>query len=341
MFMGGESYQIGRIDEHMSQPDGLMKQDVQLVHYLLGFCPKTRRTVWTKTVSWTTKWPPDCAASKTTSSTRTVMGTLDQITRQRFRSVLPQIAAPPHESEVRPPLSDPRRSRRAGAECAHRGRRCSRSNRVRRFPLHLWISKPGSSVHQSRLRWPLVTAAASFLIGVRLLVNDVRFREGLNQARREGTVQDRAQRSGDTAARRSGNENAHTAEALEELAEWDLPNRCLQTRRARRRGARPAESARRSSSRKLARSDNRRRSGYRRVPAASASNCASNRTISRGIRPSSSSPPATTSCGAASRSTVDPMPAATCRSPFLPASWRRSTTCSSSLASIATAMKQR
>jgi hypothetical protein len=60
-----------------------------------------------------------------------------------------------------------------------------------------------------------VTAAASFLLACGLLVNDVRLRDGLNQARREGVSQDHRGEMMTRPLDEARNENAQVAEALE------------------------------------------------------------------------------------------------------------------------------
>jgi hypothetical protein len=145
------------------------------------------------------------------------MGTLDQHTRDHFEAFY---------------LKSPRR--RARVDFARRfltvvdhastpsappaAITCSRSERVRRLPAHQETSKPSSTVHQSRVRWPLLTAAASFLLVCGLLVNDGRWREGLNQTLRGGAAQDRGAEGVTRPLDDARHENAPVAESLERAA---------------------------------------------------------------------------------------------------------------------------
>src|SRR5580765_1710962 len=158
----------------MSEPNGLMEQDLQLVHYLLGLLPEQEMDRLDEDSIVDDKVAARLCGVEEDLVDAYVMGTLDQTTREHFEASY---------------LKSPRR--RAKVKFARRfltvvdrassapsvpptAVACSRSNRVRRFPLHLGTSKPDSNVHQSRSRWPLMTAAASFLLACGLLVNDVR-----------------------------------------------------------------------------------------------------------------------------------------------------------------------
>ena len=174
----------------MSQPDGLMAQDLQLVHYLLGLLPEKETDRLDEASIVNDEVAARLCGVEDDLVDAYVMGTLDQATREHFEASY--LKSPRRRTKVkfaRRFLTVVDRASSAPSVPAT-AVAYSPSNRVRRFPLRLWISKPGTSVHQSRVRWPLVTAVASFLLACGLLVNDVRFRDGLNQVELEGTVQD-------------------------------------------------------------------------------------------------------------------------------------------------------
>lgn len=199
----------------MSQPDGLMAQDLQLVHYLLGLLPENETDRLDEDSIVDDEVAARLCGVEDDLVDAYVMGTLDQTTRQHFE--MSYLKSPRRRTKVTfarrfLTVVDRASSTPSAPPTAVA---CSPSNRVRRFPLDLGTSKPGPSVHQSRVRWPLMTAAASFLLACGLLMNDVRLREGLNQARREGAMQDHRGEVTTRPLDEARNENAQSAEALE------------------------------------------------------------------------------------------------------------------------------
>ena len=199
----------------MSQPDGLMAQDLQLVHYLLGLLPEKETDRLDEASIVNDEVAARLCGVEDDLVDAYVMGTLDQATREHFEASY--LKSPRRRTKVkfaRRFLAVVDRASSAPSVPAT-AVAYSPSNRVRRFPLRLWISQPGSSVHQSRVRWPLVTAAASFLLACGLLVNDVRFGDGLNQVQLEGTVQDQRSDATTGPLDEARHENARGAETLE------------------------------------------------------------------------------------------------------------------------------
>jgi hypothetical protein len=199
----------------MSQPDGLMEQDLQLVHYLLGLLPEREADRLDEDSIVDDEVAARLCSVEDDLVDAYVMGTLDQTIREHFEASY--LKSPRRRTKVkfaRRFLTVVDRASSAPS-VPPTAVACSPSNRVHRFPLHLGTSKPDSSVHQSRVRWPFMTAAASFLLACGLLVNDVRLRDGLNQARREGAVQDPRGEVMTRPLDQARNENAHIAEALE------------------------------------------------------------------------------------------------------------------------------
>jgi hypothetical protein len=198
----------------MSQPDGLMQRDQQLVHYLLGLLPENETDLLDEDSIVDDEVAARLCGVEHDLVDAYVMGTLDQITRQHFEASY--LKSPRRRTKVkfaRRFLTVVDRASSAPSE-PPTAVAYSRSNGIRQFRLHLWTSKPGSSVHQSRVGWPLVAAAASFLLACGLLVNGVRLRGGLNQAR-QGTVQDQRGEAMTRAVDQARNENAPIAGALE------------------------------------------------------------------------------------------------------------------------------
>jgi hypothetical protein len=192
-----------------------MEQDLQLVHYLLGLLPEEETDRLDEDSIVDDEVAARLCGVEDDLVDAYVMGRLDQTTRQHFEASY--LKSPRRRTKVkfaRRFLSVVDRASSAPSE-PPTAVADSRSDRVHRFPLHLWTSKPGSSVHQSRVRWPLVTAAASFLLACGLLVNDVRLRDSLNLARRESAAQDHRGEVMTRPPDEARNENAHVAEALE------------------------------------------------------------------------------------------------------------------------------
>jgi hypothetical protein len=198
----------------MSQPNELTEHDQQLVHYLLGLLPENEADRLDEASIVDDEVAARLSSVEDDLVDAYVMGTLDQNIclqfeanyfksprrrakvnfARRFLTVVDRVSAP-----TTPPTAIA----------------SSPTDRIGRFPPHLEIRKPGSSVHQSRIGWPLLTAAASFLLACGLLVNDVRLREGLNEAQRQGVAPDRRAETLTRQLEESRTENAQTAEALE------------------------------------------------------------------------------------------------------------------------------
>lgn len=192
-----------------------MEQDLQLVHYLLGLLPEREMDRLDEDSIVDDEVAARLCGVEDDLVDAYVMGTLDQTVREHFEASY--LKSPRRRTKVkfaRRFLTVVDRASSAPS-VPPTAVACSPSNRIRRFPLHLGTSKPGSNVHQSRVRWPLMTAAASFLLAFGLLVNDVRLRDGLNQARREGTVQDQRGEVMPGPLDEARNENARMAKALE------------------------------------------------------------------------------------------------------------------------------
>src|SRR6476619_897904 len=123
----------------MSQPDGLLKQDEQLVHYLLGLLPENEADRLDENSIVDDEVAARLCGVEDDLVDAYVMGTLDQITRQHFEGSY--LKSPRRRTKVKfarrfLTLVD----RAAPAPSAPNAVASSRSNRVRRFPLHLWIS---------------------------------------------------------------------------------------------------------------------------------------------------------------------------------------------------------
>ena len=209
----------------MSQPNELMEHDLELVHYLLGLLPEKEADrldeasiVDDEVAARLCRVEDDLVDAYAT-------GTLDQCIRDHFESFY--LKSPRRRAKVnfaRRFLTVVDRASLPSAPPA--AITCSRSDRVRRFPVHQLTSTPSSNVHRSRISWPLLTAAASFLLACGLLVNDVRLREALNQAQRQGGPQDHR---AEVPARQPGearNENGQVAEPFERdrVASSDPPS---------------------------------------------------------------------------------------------------------------------
>ena len=199
----------------MSQPDGLMERDQQLVHYLLGLLPENETDLLDEDSIVDDDVAARLCGVEHDLVDAYVMGTLDPITRQHFEASY--FKSPRRRTKVkfaRRFLTVVDRASSASS-APPTAVAYSRSSSIRRFRLHLWTSKPGSTVHQSRVGWPLVAAAASFLLACGLLVNGVRLRDGLNRARLQGTVQDQRGEAMTRPVDQARNENAPIAGALE------------------------------------------------------------------------------------------------------------------------------
>src|SRR5262245_46344203 len=174
----------------MSQPNGLMEHDLQLVDYLLGLLPEKESDQLDEASIVDDEMAARLCSVENDLVDAYVLGALDQNIRDHFEATY---------------LNSPRR--RAKVNFARRfltvvdrastpntppaAAAVTRPDRVRRFPALQEISKPSSTVHRSRVRWPLLTAAASFLLACGLLVSDDRWRAGLNQGQRRSAAQDR------------------------------------------------------------------------------------------------------------------------------------------------------
>jgi len=192
-----------------------MERDQQLVHYLLGLLPENETDLLDEDSIVDDEVAARLCGVEHDLVDAYVMGTLDQITRQHFEASY--LKSPRRRTQVkfaRRFLTAVDRASSA-ASAPPTAVAYSGSNGIRRFRLHLWTSKPGSSVHQSRVGWPLVAAAASFLLACGLLVNGLRLRDGLNQARLQGTVQDQRGEAMTRPVDEARNENAHITGALE------------------------------------------------------------------------------------------------------------------------------
>ncbi len=98
----------------MPMPRESMQDDRQLIRYLLGLLPEDEAERSTSKASSTTRWRLVCACVENDLVDAYVRGTLDGEFLRAVRVVLPRVAAPSRQSEVRRAIARRRRSRVGG-----------------------------------------------------------------------------------------------------------------------------------------------------------------------------------------------------------------------------------
>src|SRR5262245_10615706 len=186
----------------MAQPDRLTETDLHLVHYLLGLLPERENDCLDEATIVDDDVAARLARVEDDLVDAYVMEMLDQSMRDRFEASYLKTAR--RRTKVHFARRFLTAVDRASAQCDPTHAAGSDSDSAGRV----------ADVRRSRISWPVVTAAASFLLACGLLVNDLQLRQRLNQADQRGAAEDRRKDLLSRQLDEARNENAQISEAL-------------------------------------------------------------------------------------------------------------------------------